>query len=79
MVTGSKEYDVYVLIRHRSFWHWIFWWLKPSYEIVLGQDFASAESAARSAQLKVNAAGGHAIGIAADALVCCKEQQPVIG
>jgi hypothetical protein len=77
-ITGEKEYDVYVLIEHRSFWAWIFWWLTPTYEIVLGQDFASAEDAKNQAQFRTNASGGRAIGIAADALVCCRETQLLV-
>ena len=79
MITGEKEYDVYVLIRHRSFWASIFWWLRPSYQIVVGRDFAAADAAAASAALQTNAAGGRAIGIAADAIVCCREEIPVVG
>ena len=77
MITGQVEYDVYVLMQQRSFWRWLFWWRSHSYEIILGQSFASAEEAARSAQLKLNAAGGKAIGISADAMVCCG-RSPVI-
>jgi len=78
MITGSKEYDVYVLKEHHGFWNWIFWWLKPSYEIVVGQSFASAEEAAKSAQLKTNASRGRVIGIAADAIVCCSEKNYIV-
>jgi hypothetical protein len=52
------------------FFRWLFWRPRFSYEIVVGTSHASAEEAARSAQLKTNAAGGEAIGIAADALCC---------
>ncbi len=79
MIIGEKEYDVYVLVEHRGFWRWIFWWWPRSYEIVLGTSFATAEEAAKSAQLKTNAAGGRAIGIAADAIVCCREQHNIVG
>ncbi len=79
MITGSVEYDVYVLMRHKSFWQWIFPWLRPSYQIVLGQDFASAHNAAKQAELKTNATPGRAIGIAADALVCCEDKHHVVG
>jgi hypothetical protein len=78
MITGSKEYDVYVLKEHSGFWRWIFWWMKPSYEIVVGQSFATAEEAAKSAQIKTNASGGRVIGIAADAMVCCFEENIII-
>jgi hypothetical protein len=71
---GSKEYDVYVLMEQRSRWSWLFWWLKPVYEIKVGTAFDSAEKAALAAQIRANASPGRAIGIAADALVCC---QPV--
>lgn len=52
------------------------WWLiwRPKYEIVSAQSFTSAENAARSAQIKTNAAGGEAIGIAADAICCGGEE-----
>jgi hypothetical protein len=79
MITGEKEYDVYVLVEHKRFWHWIFWWTVPTYEIVLGTAFDTAEVAARSAQIKTNAARGRAIGIAADAIVCCREKHLVVG
>jgi len=75
MPNGQKEYDVYILIRHDSVWRWIFWWLRPTYEVVLGTAADTAENAAKSAQIKANAAGDKAIGIAADALICC--EQPV--
>ena len=79
MITGDKEYDVYVLVRHTPFWGWFLWWLQPTYEIVLGQSFATAEDAAMQAQLKTNSAGGTAIGIAASALVCCEESRAIVG
>lgn len=59
-----------------GFLRWL-WWLiwKPSYEIVSSQSFASAEEAAKSAQIQTNSAGGEAIGIAADAICCGGEQK----
>ncbi len=78
MIVGEKEY-VYVLIEHRGFWYWIFWWIRRRYQIVVGTSFATAEEAARSAELKPNAAGGRAIGIAADAIVCCREEKAIVG
>jgi hypothetical protein len=78
MINGEKEYDVYVLIEQKGFWHWIFWWTNRSYQIVVGTSFASAEEAARSAEFKTNAAAGRAIGIAADAIVCCREEQDLV-
>ena len=68
-MNGSKEYDVFVLVRHRAWW----WPWRVTYTIVLGQSFATAADAAAAAQLRVNAGGGRAIGIAADALVCCSQ------
>jgi len=62
---GSKEYDVYVLVQQGKGG-------KKKYEIVVGRSFASAQEAARSAQVQVNKSKGKAIGIAADAIVCCK-------
>jgi hypothetical protein len=79
VITGEKEYDVYVLIERSGFWQSIFWWWPRTYEIVLGTSFATAEEAARSAQIKANAANGRAIGIAADAIVCCREQANIVG
>jgi len=75
MITGEVEYDVYVLIKHRKWWHPFFWWIKPVYKIEVGTSFASAEEAARSAEIKANGAGGFAVDIAADAIVCCRERQ----
>ncbi len=43
---------------------------KHKYEIVVGKSYATAEAAAKSAQLKANASGGEVIGIAADAMCC---------
>ena len=56
------------------------WWLlwKPRYEIVSAQSFASAEEAARSAQIKVNATLGEAIAIAADAICCGGENRTTV-
>jgi|GEM_PF-6922389 len=79
MIIADKEYDVYILIRHRRWWHWFFWWIKPGYQIVLGTSFESAEKAASAAEIRANAAGGFAIGIAADAIVCCREQHGTLG
>jgi hypothetical protein len=79
MITGEMEFDVYVLIQHRSLWQWFLWWSTPSYQILVGQSFASAEAAAKSAELKINSSGGRAIGIAADALICCREKQNIVG
>ena len=39
-------------------------------QIVVGTSHASGDEAARSAQNQANAAGGEAIGIAADAMCC---------
>src|SRR5438876_1097542 len=60
------------------FFRWLFWRPRYTYEIVVGKSFASADEAARSAQLKTNAAGGEAIGIAADAL-CCADKAGRMG
>ena len=79
MVTGSKEYDVYVLKEYRGFWRWFFFWMKPSYQIITAHSFASAEEAARNAQIQTNNAPGRAIGIAADALVCCDKTYERVG
>ena len=49
---------------------------KKTYEIVVGSSFASAEEAAKSAQIKVNASTGEVIGIAADAMCCCGQGVP---
>jgi hypothetical protein len=67
---GSKEYDVYVLVQRGKGG-------KKKYEIVVGKSFASAQEAARSAQVQVNKGKGKAIGIAADAIVCCKNPMTV--
>ncbi len=79
MITGSKEYDVYVLKEYRGFWRWIFFWMKPIYSIVSVHSFASADEAAKNAELRTNSTPGRAIGIAADALVCCKEEALRVG
>jgi len=74
---GPKEYDVYVLIEHERHVIWPFSLLRPkrrSYEIVMGSSASSAGEAAKQAEISTNAAGGRAIGIAADAITCCIEQ-----
>lgn len=43
------------------------------YEILVGTSYASADEAARAAQVKLNAQPGIAVGIAADAM-CCSSQ-----
>jgi len=76
-IFGPKEYDVYVLIEHEDHVIWPFSLLRPkrrSYQIVLGGSRNSAGEAAKQAEVRTNAAGGRAIGIAADAITCCIEQ-----
>jgi hypothetical protein len=52
------------------FWRWVFWRPQFSYQIVVGTSHASADEAAKNAELKTNNSGGEAIGIAADAMCC---------
>lgn len=55
------------------FWflfRWLFWQPRYRYRIVVGHSFASADEAARSAELQTNNLGGEAIAIAADGLCC---------
>jgi hypothetical protein len=54
-----------------GFFRWFRWLIwGPRYQIISSQSFASAEEAAASAKIKMDAAGGEPIAIAADALCC---------
>ena len=80
MVTGSKEYDVYVIVEERSLFYWFSPFLPRPYRILLGKSFASADEARANAELQVNAPPvGKVIGIAADAIVCCKDEHFTTG
>ncbi len=57
----------------------LFWRPRYSYSVVVGKSHASADEAAKSAELQTQNSGGEAIGIAASAMCCSKEEQAAGG
>jgi hypothetical protein len=53
---------------------WLFWRPRYTYQIVVGKSHASADEAAKNAELQINNSGGEAIGIAADGMCCQAEK-----
>ena len=55
------------------FFRFFFWRPRYTYSILTGTSHASSQEAARNAELQVQNSGGEAIGIAADAMCCSKD------
>jgi hypothetical protein len=53
----------------------LFWRPRYVYSVVVGKSHASADEAAKSAELQVQNSGGEAVGIAASAMCCAKGEQ----
>lgn len=58
---------------------WLFWRPRYSYSVIVGKSHASADEAAKNAELQVQNSGGEAVGIAASAMCCAKEEGAVDG
>jgi hypothetical protein len=71
-IGGAQEYDVYVLTRQKKGGTRFSGGRNLHIKFVVGSSFASAEEEAKAAELKTNALGSKAIGIAADAIVYCR-------